>query len=82
MMFFDLQFPLGRHTFWPFTVTFEIGVVGTTSQHWQLDLGEVLHLEVPPGPMLRDIFLETASLKPTLGAVFFTTTHFYFVFCH
>ena len=53
MMFFDLQFPLGRHTFWPFTVTFEIGVVGTTSQHWQLDLGEILHLEVSPGPMLR-----------------------------
>ena len=46
--------------------------MGTTSQHWHIDLEELLNLEVPPEPMLRDIFLKTANLEPMLEAVFLT----------
>ena len=46
--------------------------MGTTSQHWHIDLEELLNLEVPPEPMLRDIFLKIANLGPMLEAVFLT----------
>ena len=44
-MFLDLQFPFGRITFFPFTVTLEIGTGDISLQHWQWELE---HADVPP----------------------------------
>ena len=46
--------------------------MGTTSQHWHVDLEELLHLEVSPESMRRRVFHKTANLEPTLEAVFLT----------
>ena len=71
-MFLDLQFPFGRITFWPFTVTIEIGTGEITLQHWHVESGEVEQADVPPTLMPSDIFFNIESLDPILGAVFLT----------
>ena len=75
MIFLDLQLPLGKNTLWPLTVISDFGSEAITWQHWHLLVVEK-HLVVPPPLMPRDIFFNTDSFDPILGAVFLVKLKF------